>query len=288
MRDSKDSQHAGGGSAVETREIAFKVFRYSPEEGARPYFSHFKVPVSVGMTVLEGLHYIKEHFDATLSYRYSCRMGVCGSCGMFINGFPRLACNVQILHLESDTIEIKPMPNHDLIKDLVPDLSRFFEKHRLSKPYVVRRDPAEQENPRSEYFQSPEELLRYLQFAYCIKCGLCVSACPTAATDPQYRGPQALAIAYRYNADTRDEGTEERLAEVAGPAGPWRCHYAGACSEVCPRGVDPAFAIQLLKGDIVARKLRLRKSREGAKPMEKRTGQKRPEVPDAPEPTVKK
>jgi succinate dehydrogenase / fumarate reductase iron-sulfur subunit len=288
MHGSNGSQSAGSGSDEKARELTFKVFRYSPEEGVPPHYSSFQVPVSKGMTVLDGLHYVKEHFDATLSYRYSCRMGICGSCGMFINGFPRLACNVQILHLGSDTIEVKPMPNHDLIKDLVPDLSGFFDKHRLSMPYLVRLDRQEQENPTSEFFQSPEELLRYIQFAYCIKCGLCVAACPTAATDPEYRGPQALAAAYRYNADTRDEGADQRIAGVAGPHGPWRCHFAGACSEVCPKGVDPAFAIQLLKGDIVARGLGMRRGHQGARPMGVRSGKRRPEVPDAPEPTVGK
>ncbi len=288
MQGSNDSKSAGLRAKEEARDITFKVFRYAPEDGERPYFSNFTVPVTKGMTVLEGLHYIKEHFDATLTYRYSCRMGICGSCGMFVNGFPRLACNVQILHLDSETVEVKPMPNHDLIKDLVPDLSGFFEKHRLSKPYLIRRDKLEQENPAYEYFQSPEELLRYIQFAYCIKCGLCVAACPTAATDPDYRGPQALAAAYRYNVDTRDEGAEERIEGVGGAHGPWLCHFAGACSEVCPRGVDPALAIQLLKGDIVARGLGCRKSEPGAKPMGKREGARRPEVPDAPEPTVGK
>lgn len=284
----KDLTGAGGGHDEKPRDITFKIFRYAPEDGDKPYFSTFKIPVGRGMTVLEGLHYIKERIDATLSYRYSCRMGVCGSCGMFVNGFPRLACNVQILHLHSDVIEVKPMPNHDLIKDLVPDLAGFFDKHRGSMPYLLRRDVSEQESPSSEYFQSPEELLRYIQFAYCIKCGLCLSACPTAATDPDYRGPQALTQAYRYNADTRDEGADRRIAQVADTHGPWRCHFAGACSEVCPRGVDPAFAIQLLKGDIVARKLGLRRSAPGNETMGPYTEAVRdPEIPEAPPPTVK-
>jgi len=288
MQGSTNQAITGPGSDERIQEVEFKVFRYSPEDGGKPYFSHFKVPVKKGMTVLEGLHYIKEHFDSTLAYRYSCRMGICGSCGMFVNGFPRLACNAQILHLSSTRIEVKPMPNHDLIKDLVPDLSKFIDNHRRSMPHLIRRDKNEQEKPVSEYFQSPEELIRYIQFAYCLKCGLCVAACPTAATDPSYRGPQALAAAYRYNADTRDEGAEERIAAVSGPHGPWRCHFAGACSEVCPRGVDPALAIQLLKGDIVARGLKGHKCREGAKPMGPHTAPRRPEVPDAPEKSIGK
>jgi succinate dehydrogenase / fumarate reductase iron-sulfur subunit len=276
-------------SGEKPRDVTFKIFRYAPEDGEKPYFSRFQIPVKKGMTVLEGLHYVKERIDATLSYRYSCRMGICGSCGMFINGFPRLACNVQILHLNSNVIEVKPMPNHDLIKDLVPDLAGFFEKHRSAMPYLVRRDISEQETPDSEYFQSPEELLRYIQFAYCIKCGLCLAACPTAATDPEYKGPQALSQAHRYNTDTRDEGADQRIAAVSGSHGPWRCHFAGACSEVCPRGVDPAFAIQLLKGDIAARKLGLRRSRPGSKTMGPYVEAVRdPEIPEAPAPTVKK
>jgi succinate dehydrogenase and fumarate reductase iron-sulfur protein len=174
-------------------------------------------------------------------------MGVCGSCGMFINSYPRLACNTQILELDSDVIHLKPLPNFDMIKDLVPDLSVLFHKHRSVKPFTIRKDMSLDDSPSGEFFQSVEELERYLQFAYCIKCGLCMAACPTVATDRRYLGPQPLTQAYRYDIDSRDDGSDEREDEALGPHGAFRCHFAGACSEVCPKGVDPALGIQLMK-----------------------------------------
>ena len=236
------------------RNIVFKILRYDPEKGAAPEMREYDVPLAKGMTVLEGLLWIKENVDASLAYRSSCRMGVCGSCAMFINGLPRLACTNQIVHLKSDVITIKPLPNYDIVKDLVPDLEPFFDKHRSVKPFLIRDQVAELENPTGEYFQSPEELVNYIQFAYCIKCGACLAACPTVATDDNFLGPQALSQAWRYNADSRDQGAKERNAVTDANHGAWNCHFAGACSEACPKGVDPAFAIQLLKQDIFTKK----------------------------------
>jgi succinate dehydrogenase / fumarate reductase, iron-sulfur subunit len=245
------------------KTVTFEVLRYSPEGDGGPRLQEYKVPVTKGMTVLDGLLWIKENLDPTLAWRSSCRMGVCGSCGMFINGLPRLACNNQVLHLHSDRVTVKPLPNYDIIRDLVPDLEGFFAKHRTSKSYLIRRDLKEQEGATGEYFQSPEELVAYIQFAYCIKCGLCLSACPTVATDSAYLGSQALGQAWRYMADSRDEGSEERVEEVHSGYGVYRCHFAGACSEVCPKGVDPAFAIQLLKRDRFMVDLRGHRHRNG-------------------------
>ena len=235
-------------SHVDFKEVTFSVLRYNPETGSKPKMQTYKVPYTKGLTVLDGLLWIKENLDATLSWRSSCRMGVCGSCAMFINGLPRLACTNQIAHLETDFIEVKPLPNYDIIKDLVPDLDGFFKKHQSVKPYIIREQVEELNNPTGEFFQSPEELVNYIQFAYCIKCGACLSACPTVATDDQFLGPQALSQAWRYMADTRDEGGKER-ENVYTSHGVFNCHFAGACSDVCPKGVDPGFAIQQLKKD---------------------------------------
>jgi succinate dehydrogenase / fumarate reductase iron-sulfur subunit len=196
------------------KTIIFEVLRYDPEKGGTPHLQEFTVPLHKGMTVLDGLHWSKEHEDPTLTWRSSCRKGSCGSCGMFINGLPRLACTNQITHLHSDRVVIKPLPNFDIIRDLVPDLESLFDRHRSVKPYLIRRDRIEQNSPTREYFQSSEELVNYIQFAYCIKCGLCLSACPTVATSEDYTGPQALTQGWRYLADTRDEGTEEHSEEV--------------------------------------------------------------------------
>jgi succinate dehydrogenase subunit B (EC 1.3.5.1) len=226
------------------KEVTFRVRRYDPEKDNTPKYSEYKVPVKKGMTVLDGILYIKEHIDPSLSARYSCRMGICGSCAMIINGKERLACQTQILELNKDLIKVDPLGNYNLIKDLVPDLSKLFNNHKSVKPYIIRDDNP----PTAEYLQKPEEREKYAMFTECILCGACLSACPTMAADDLYLGPQALAQAYRYIADSRDMGFEERLNVLDSKHGVWRCHFAGACSEVCPKGVDPALAIQLLRG----------------------------------------
>jgi succinate dehydrogenase / fumarate reductase iron-sulfur subunit len=137
----------------------------------------------------------------------------------------------------------------------------MFNKHRALHPYIYREKPEELDDPAGEHYQTPEQLEHYLQFTYCIKCGCCMGACPTLATDPHYLGPQPLAQAYRYNVDTRDGGRAARN-KVSGDAhGAVRCHFAGECSRVCPKGVDPARAVQLLKRQLVFDYLRLAKKR---------------------------
>jgi len=267
--------------------VSFEVLRYNPEQDKAPHLKQYSVPVTKGMTVLDGLHWIKEHKDHTLSWRSSCRMGVCGSCGMFINGLPRLACNNQIVHLHSDHIVIKPLPNFDIIRDLVPDLESLFNKHRSVKPHLIRKDLKEQELPTGEYFQSDQELVNYIQFAYCIKCGLCMSACPTVATSENYTGPQALTQGWRYTSDSRDEGAQERAKELYSTHGVYRCHFAGACSQVCPKGVDPALAIQMAKRDAFLKTFGSAKRRQAtsvAPPV--KDWVPKAEIPKAPDPTV--
>jgi len=245
--------------ATPLREVTFRIQRFNPEVDKSPYFKEYRVPVRRGMTVLEALLYIKENLDATLAFRYSCRSAVCGSCGMLINGVQRLACATQILELGTDVVEIRPMPNFPVIKDLVVDLERLFRTHRKVKPYLIRRDLDEQENPTKEYYQTFKEMVdTYLQFTCCIKCGLCLSACPTVAYDKEYLGPVALTQAYRYIADSRDQGFDDRVRVIDSPHGCWNCHFAGTCSDVCPKGVDPALAIQLLKKAIIKRRLGLK------------------------------
>lgn len=246
------------------RQVTFRVQRYNPEGGCEPYIQEFIVPSGRGMTVLDGLIYIKENLDSSLAFRTSCRMAICGSCGMLINNYPHLACHTQIEEFRSNTLTIKPLPNLAIIKDLVVDLIPFFDMHKSIKPYVIRRDVEEMENPTAEFSQSPLVLEALLQFTYCVKCGICVSACPTSASDRLFFGPQALAQCYRYCADTRDEGEEERFSVVDTEHGVWHCHLAGACSEACPKGVDPALAIQLLKRRLVSRALGISKKKRPA------------------------
>lgn len=240
--------------------VTFRVFRYIPGDGEKGFRS-YTLEVPEGTTVLEALHIIKEQHDPTLAWRSSCRMGVCGSCGMLINGEPRLACQTQVLHLGSKVVELRPMANYPVTRDLVPDLSSLFSKHAAISPHILRPDQREVDSPTGEFIQSPAELESYLQFSYCIKCGLCLAACPTVATDPDFLGPQALAQAYRYSADTRDGGLDSRRGVLDRFHGVFQCHMAGACSAACPKGVDPAFAIQLLKREVVLRGLGKRRRR---------------------------
>ena len=269
------------------KTILYRVRRYDPAKDPAPRWQDFTIPRVPGMTVLDGLWTIKETHDASLAWRSSCRMGVCGSCGMMINGKPRLGCNTQVSELSSDVVAVAPLPNFDIVRDLVPDLAPMFDAHVALQPFLIRADVKEQENPSGEFGQSIHELEQYLQFSYCIKCGCCMAACPTYATDPVYSGPMPLAQAHRYNTDTRDGGFEARKEALGGERGPWRCHFAGECSRVCPKGVDPAKAIQLMKRELVLDYIHLRKGHAPAQVAPKpKEGKRRPDVPDAPAKTL--
>jgi succinate dehydrogenase / fumarate reductase iron-sulfur subunit len=268
--------------------VIFRIRRLAPRRAEKPSWGEYPVAYSPGMTVLDGLWQIKERVDSTLAWRASCRMGVCGSCGMFINGRPRLGCNTQIAELGTAMVTVAPLPNFPIIRDLVPDLRPMFDHHTALSPYIIRDDTEEMERPTGEFYQSSKEMEQYLQFSYCIKCACCVAACPTCATDSQYSGPMALTQAHRYSTDTRDDGFDERKRVLTGEAGPWRCHFAGECSRVCPKGVDPGKAIQLMKRQLVADYLGLRQKTPIAQINTKPEGiERRPGIPEAPEPTIK-
>ena len=236
---------------ITPREITFRVRRYDPDKDTVPHWDEYRLHVHDGMTVLEALHQLKATLEPTLAYRSSCRMGVCGSCGMFVNDLPMLACQTQVLHLGTDVVTVAPLPNYPNVKDLVPNLEPLIQKHAAIKPFIIFTNQAEIDEPTGEFIQTPDEREEISQFTHCIKCGLCLAACPTVATDPEFLGPQALAQAYRYSADNRDCGLKDRLVAIDAFHGPYQCHMAGACSQACPKGVDPAFAIQLLKRTLV-------------------------------------
>ena len=226
----------------EKRQLKFKIYRYAGE--GRGSYSSYNIDVKNGMTLLDGLLKIKEENDPTLTFRYSCRMGICGSCGVVANGKEKLACKTQLSDYKKE-VEIRPLNNLAVIRDLVVEFGPLLDKNRKVKPYLVRKDI--DDNLNREFRQTPDELNEYLNFSNCIMCGLCYSACPTNATDILYLGPQALTKAYRFIADSRDSGHLERVRIVDDEHGLWNCHFAGSCSDVCPKGVDPAFAIQQLK-----------------------------------------
>ncbi|MEP0826369.1 MAG: succinate dehydrogenase iron-sulfur subunit [Nitrososphaera sp.] len=232
--------------------VVLKIYRANRLAGESPHYDSVEVPVQRSTTVLDALLYAKAYKDASIGIRYSCRMASCGSCGMKINGIPRLACYTKVSELEGSTITVEPLANFPHIRDLVTDFTQFFRHHHDVKPYIQNEHADIVDRTKlSEFIQSPEELDKFLQFSYCIKCGLCYSACPTAATDTKFPGPQALAQAYRYFIDNRDTAGKDRMNLVDDRHGIWRCHFAGSCSSVCPKGVDPALGIQLLRGHLL-------------------------------------
>lgn len=267
-----------------TRKITFRLRRYNPDVDPDPRWETHELDIAEGMTVLEALQAIKRTHDPTLAWRSSCRMGICGSCGLFINGLPRLSCQTQVHHLQADVVEVSPLPNYPIIKDLVPDLDPMFAKHQAIRPYLIPSHAQDDtQAPAGEFLQTPDEREAYSQFSICIKCGLCLSACPTLATDPGFLGPQALAQAYRYTSDSRDAGARERMEAIDGQGGPPNCHLAGACTVACPKGVDPALGIQLLRRAMSLEALGLRRRRQPAQvvplPTDHRPSDKIPQPP---------
>jgi succinate dehydrogenase / fumarate reductase iron-sulfur subunit len=239
---------------VESKQsvVSLRVFRKNTNQGKSSHYDKFEVPVQRWTTVLDALLHAKSYLDSSIAIRYSCRMASCGSCGMKINGIPRLACYTKVSEIEGDIITCEPLPNFPIIRDLVTDFTKFFEHHSSMEPFIHNSSAdIEDKTELTEFIQSPEDVEKYLQFSYCIKCGLCYSACPSVGTDTKFPGPQALAQAYRYVADNRDDAMQTRLDIVDDKHGIWRCHFAGSCSVVCPKGVDPALGIQLLRGHLM-------------------------------------
>ena len=225
--------------------VAIEIRRYRPEEENEPYWQAYEVPFHEEWMVLDALNYIKDELDGTLSYRWACRMGVCGSCGMMVNREPVLTCATYLSDLLSGPIRIEPLRGFPVVRDLVNNIDDFLEKLRGVEPWIVR----EQEQPLSEgeYLQTPDELAAYKQYAMCINCMLCYAACPIYELEPAFIGPAAIALAQRYNLDSRDQGAEERLDHLSRDEGIWACTFVGECSVVCPKDVDPAGAIQRYK-----------------------------------------
>ncbi len=230
-----------------SKTITLKVAKYNPNTDHEKRWIDYEIPYKKWTTVLDVILEAKSLSDHSIGVRYSCRQASCGSCGMIINGKPKLACFTKISELNSNIVKVEPMKNFPIIRDLVVGFDRMFKTHKRLKPYLIR-DDSEITTKTSELLQTPEQLNNYIQFANCIKCGLCNSVCPTMATDSAFIGPQALAQAYRYVADNRDKGKDDRLKIIDESHGIWRCHFAGSCSQVCPKGVDPAMGIQLLRG----------------------------------------
>ena len=220
------------------KKIEIEVLRYHPETDAAPRYQTYEVPFSDDMSVLQGLQYIKDHLDGTLTFRWSCRMAICGSCGYMLNGVPRLGCETFLREFHPGGLRVEPLTHFPIVRDLAIDQSDFLGKLESVKPYLI---PAEK--AKGTFRQTPEQMDEYYQYSKCINCLLCYAACPQYGLNDKFTGPAALALLHRYNADSRDAGKAERMEVVNAEDGVWGCTLVGYCSEVCPKEVDPARAI---------------------------------------------
>ena len=225
--------------------IKITVTRYNPEKSSERYTQSYTIPYKEDMVVLDALNYIKNHVDGTLTHRWSCRMGVCGSCGMMINGDPKLSCATFLRDYYPGEVQVDALAHFPVIRDLVIDMSDFMDKLVEIKPWIIRSEERPLEE--GEYLQSPDELNLYRQFSMCINCMICYSACPVYGHDQSFLGPAAIALAHRYNMDSRDEGQDQRAEIIGSHEGIWGCTFVGECTRVCPKHVDPAAAIQRTK-----------------------------------------
>ncbi|KAA5607337.1 succinate dehydrogenase/fumarate reductase iron-sulfur subunit [Roseospira marina] len=227
------------------RQITFEVLRYNPETDDKPWVQTYSVPCQEDWVVLDAINYIKDHLDTSLSYRWSCHMAVCGSCGMMVNGEPTLSCKAFLRDYKGSKIRVEPLSHFPIERDLVVVLDDFMGKLQSVKPYIIpkKEKPVEE----GEYKQTPRQLKNFKQYTMCINCMLCYAACPQYGLNDDFIGPAALALTHRYNLDSRDGGRSQRQEVVAQHEGVWECSFVGACSEVCPKDVDPAGAIQQMK-----------------------------------------
>jgi succinate dehydrogenase / fumarate reductase, iron-sulfur subunit len=238
---------AAGTSAVRT----FRIYRFDPDSAENPRVDTFELDSkSCGPMVLDALIQIKAAIDSTLTFRRSCREGICGSCAMNINGINRLACTTT-MHDCGNEIRIYPLPHMPVVKDLVPDLTTFYAQYASVKPWLQSHTPAP---PDSERLQSKEEQEKIDRPAACILCACCSTACPSYWwNSDRFLGPAALLAAYRWIIDSRDEATGERLDQLEDPFRLYRCHTIMNCTDVCPKDLNPARAIAEIKKMLVER-----------------------------------
>ena len=222
----------------------FVITRFDPDKDEVPKTQSYEIECQDDWKVLDAINFIKDEVDPSISHRWSCRMAVCGSCGMMVDGEPKLTCK-DALSNYGDTVEVAPLSNFPVIRDLVVELEGFMEKLRDVKPWIVRaKEKAVEEGT---HRQTPAELEEFKQFSMCINCMLCYAACPVVTNEPDFLGPAAIALGHRYSIDSRDEGAAERAEILRGEGTVFSCSYANECSEVCPKNVDPAAAVNQAK-----------------------------------------
>ena len=236
-----------GASKVKT----FKIYRYDPDSGENPRWDTYDVDTSqCGPMVLDILIHIKNDIDPTLTFRRSCREGICGSCAMNIDGSNALACIQGHEECSGSKIAISPLPHMPVVKDLIPDLTLFYAQYASVQPWLQTETP----QPQKEWKQSPEDREKLDGLYECILCACCSTSCPSYWWNQEkYLGPAALLHAYRWIIDSRDEATGERLDELEDPFKLYRCHTIMNCAQVCPKGLNPAKAIAEVKKMLVDR-----------------------------------
>lgn len=227
-------------------KLNVRVRRFNPDVDEAPYWQSFEVPADPQDSALSLLLYIKWYLDGTLTFRKSCAHGICGSDAMQINGENKLACSLLVQDIargEGDTVTFAPLPTAPVIKDLVIDQERFFEKYRAVMPWLITNTPP----PERERLQSPEQHEVIEDATKCIMCGACTHACPSTWADPTYLGPAAMLKAYRYTLDSRDTGADERLPIVDAREGLWKCYTIFNCNQACPKEIDITRWLSALK-----------------------------------------
>jgi succinate dehydrogenase / fumarate reductase iron-sulfur subunit len=236
-----------------TRVRRFHVYRFDPASGEKPRVDSYEIDLDrCGPMVLDALIKIKNEIDPTLTFRRSCREGICGSCAMNIDGGNTLACTQAIDDIRGD-VKIYPLPHMPVVKDLVPDLTNFYAQYASIKPWLQTRTPAP---PDRERLQTKEEQEKINSPSACILCACCSTSCPSYWwNSDRYLGPATLLAAYRWLVDSRDEATGERLDELEDPFRLYRCHTIMNCTNTCPKGLNPAQAIAETKKMIAARHL---------------------------------
>jgi len=230
----------------------FKVYRWNPDDDKNPRMDTYEVDLDqCGPMVLDALIHIKNNIDPTLTFRRSCREGICGSCAMNIDGTNTLACLKSVDEVKGD-VKINPLPHMPVVKDLVPDLTQVYAQYQSIKPWLQAETPA----PERERLQSPEDRAKLDGLYECILCFCCSTSCPSYWWNgDRYLGPAILLQAYRWIADSRDEMTGERLDALEDPFRLYRCHTIMNCTKTCPKGLNPAKAIGEIKKLMVERRV---------------------------------
>ncbi len=227
--------------------VRLKIQRFNPEMDSAPQWREYTVEAEPTDRVLDALHAVKWHHDGSLAFRRSCAHGVCGSDAMMINGKNRLACKLLIKDLKQPIV-VEPMRGFAVVKDLIVDQTKFFEKYRSVKPYLIAEEPP----PATERLQSPKQQERFEDTTKCILCGACTTSCPSFWANGEYVGPAAIVQAHRFLFDSRDQGAEERLEVLNKASGVWRCRTIFNCTDACPRGINVTKAIVEVQNLLVA------------------------------------